>query len=379
MLIRRIVYCILIALAAILYLFSNGTATMALLVVAIILPAASWGLLKFSGRNISIDLARTETSPDRHSVILKMDNPDIIPVASADVDISCTNRRTGEADSYTVSKPLPPRGSSETELEIIPGHAGRYEVSIGNARIADTLGIWSKTAECSGEEHITVMPELFDIQLSYTSSAAMLENDRYKAAARGNDPGDITGIREYVPGDPVRNIHWKLSEKTDKLLVKELGNPVTDQFLVILDTAPDIAQDPFALDAAAAVFSSLIQSILSDGYALSAAWTDPETGKAVIRRIGDETEAMAAADEYLAVPSAGPSAFGRIERDIAESRYAHIIIVGSRIPEGIEAITNGCQVTLLLYGAEGTANETNLTITGFRRGSYKTELAGIEV
>ena len=379
MLIRRIVCCILIAAALILYLFSNETVTLAVLIVLIVLPAASLGLLRISGRNISIGLSGTDPSPDKHTVLLTMSNPDMIPVASADVDVSCVNLRTGETDSYSVSKALPPRGHSETALEVIPGHAGRYKVSIVSAQIADTLGIWSKTAECSGEEHLTVMPEIFDIMLSYTSSAAMLENDRYQEHARGNDPGDITGIREYVPGDPVRNIHWKLSEKTDKLLVKELGSPVTDQFLVILDTAPDIAQDPFALDAAASVFASLIHSILNDGYALSAGWTNPDTGKAVIRRIQDEAEAAAAADEYLAVPSSGPSAFGRIERDVAESRYAHIIIVSSRIPEGIEAITNGCQVTILLYGADGTASETNLTIAGFSRGSYKNELAGIEV
>lgn len=379
MLIRRIVCCILIAAAAILYLFSNETVTLALLITAIAVPAASLGLLRFSGRNISISLEGKAPSADHRNVLLTMTNPDIIPVASVDVEVRCVNKRTGETDVYRISRPLPPKGSCETELEVIPGHAGRYVVSIVSAEIADTLGIWSKKAECSGEERLTVMPEMFDIQLAYTSSAAMLENDRYRAHVRGNDPGDITGIKEYVPGDPVRNIHWKLTEKTDKLLVKELGNPVTDQFLVILDTAPDIAQDPFALDAAASVYASVIQSILNDGYVLSAAWTDPDTGKAVIRKIQDETEASAAADEYLAVPSAGPSAFGRIERDIAESRYAHIIIVGSRIPEGIEAITNGCQVTLLLYGAEGSTSETNLTIAGFHRGSYQKELAGIEV
>ena len=379
MLIRRIVCCILIAAAAILYLFSNETVTLALLAVMLILPAASLGLLRFSGRNIDIGLSSTEPSPDKHTVLLTMSNPDLIPVASVDVEVRCINLRTGETDGYTISRALPPRGHSETPLEIIPGHAGRYEVSIASAEIADALGIWSKKAECSGEEYITVMPEIFGIMMSYTSSAAMLENDRYRENARGNDPGDITGIREYIPGDPVRNIHWKLSEKTDKLLLKELGSPVTDQFLVILDTAPDIAQDPFALDAAASVFASLIHSILSDGYILSAGWTDTQTGKAVIHRIQNEADAAAAADEYLAVPSSGPSAFNRIERDIAESRYAHIIIVSSRIPEGIEAITNGCQVTILLYGAEGTASETNLTITGFSRGSYMNELAGIEV
>lgn len=379
MLIRRIACCILVAAAAILYLFSNGTVTLALLITMIVLPALSIGLLKLTGRNITVSLAAADQSPDRHTILLTISNPDIVPVASAEVEVSCTNRRTGETDGYEVKRALPPRGRIETELEVVPGHAGRYVVSIVSAEIADILGIWKKKAECSGTEYITVMPEIFDIGLSYSSSAAMLENDRYRDHVKGNDPGDITGIREYVPGDPVKNIHWKLSEKTDKLLLKELGNPVTDQFLVILDTAPDIAQDPFALDAAASVYTSLIHSILNDGYALSAAWTDPDTGKAVIRRLSDETEAMAAADEYLAVPSAGPSAFGRIERDIAESRYAHIIIVGSRIPEGIEAITNGCQVTLLMYGAEGTTSQTNFTITGFHRGSYKTELAGIEV
>ena len=379
MLIRRIVCCILIAAAAILYFFSNETVTLALLIVTVIVPAASLGLLRLSGRNISIGLRGREQTAEKHSFTLTMNNPDIIPVAAADIEVRCSNKRTGELDSYRISRSLPPRGNCETVLDVVPGHAGRYEISAVSAELADPLGIWSKTAECSGTEHFTVMPDIFDIRLSYTSSAAMLESDIYREHTRGNDPGDITGIREYVPGDPVRNIHWKLSEKTDKLLVKELGNPVTDQFLVILDTAPDIAQDPFALDAAASVYASLIHSILNDGYALSAAWTDPLTGKAVIRRIQNETEASAAADEYLAVPSAGPSAFGRIERDIAESRYAHIIVVGSRIPEGIEAITNGCQVTLLMYGLEGSASETNLSITGFRRGTYKTELAGVEV
>ena len=379
MLKRRIVCILLILSALILYFFNNETVTLALLAALIVMPAASIGLLALSGKNFSISMERAPQTAENPVIRVRIENPDFIPLSTVEAEVTCTNLRTGEADSYIISKTPRPKSTQEIDLELMPKHAGRYKVSIVSAQIADTLGIWSKTAECSGEEHLTVMPEIFDIMLSYTSSAAMLENDRYQEHARGNDPGDITGIREYVPGDPVRNIHWKLSEKTDKLLVKELGSPVTDQFLVILDTAPDIAQDPFALDAAASVFASLIHSILNDGYALSAGWTNPDTGKAVIRRIQDEAEAASAADEYLAVPSSGPSAFGRIERDVAESRYAHIIIVSSRIPEGIEAITNGCQVTILLYGADGTASETNLTIAGFSRGSYKNELAGIEV
>ncbi|MCQ2538114.1 MAG: DUF58 domain-containing protein [Lachnospiraceae bacterium] len=41
-----------------------------------------------------------------------------------------------------------------------------------------------------------------------------------------NDPSEAYGIREYVPGDSIKSIHWKLSEKTGKTMVREYGMPV---------------------------------------------------------------------------------------------------------------------------------------------------------
>jgi basic membrane lipoprotein Med (substrate-binding protein (PBP1-ABC) superfamily) len=73
------------------------------------------------------------------------------------------------------------------------------------------------------------------------------------------------------------------------------------------------------------------------------------------------------------------SAFERIDRNIAESRYAHIVIVGSMVPDGIEAIANGCQVTVLLYGGTGTVTENNVTTIGFESDTCRTDLAGIEI
>ena len=99
----------------------------------------------------------------------------------------------------------------------------------------------------------------------------------------------------------------------------------------------------------------------------------------MIRKIKEKNDITAAADEYLAMPAAMHSAFERIERDIAESRYAHIVFVGSMIPDGIEAIANGCQVTVLLYGDTGAVTENNVTTVGFDADSYKSDLAGIEI
>ena len=379
MLKRRIACILLILSALILYIFDNESVTLALLLALIVMPAASVGLIALSGRNFRISMERT-TQPDENPVVrVTTENPDIIPLAAVEAEVVCTNLRTGEADSYMIRNTPRPKSTQTIDLEILPKNAGRYEIEVSSATLTDPLQLSGRQVACSDREYVTIMPEIFDMQVSYASDAAMLEGDRSADSRRGNDPGDVRAIRDYVPGDPVRNIHWKLSEKADKLLVKELGNPITDQFLLILDTGHEVSQIPAALETIASVFVSLAETIRRDSSGLSIAWTDPETGRAVIRKVVEEADLTAAADEYLAVPAAMHSAFERIDRDIAESRYAHIVVVGSMVPEGIEAIANGCQVTVLLYGGEGSTTENNVTIIGFDSGSCKTDLAGIEI
>ena len=196
---------------------------------------------------------------------------------------------------------------------------------------------------------------------------------------KGAVAGDMIGIREYVPGDPVRNIHWKLSEKTDKVLIKELGTPITDQIIVILGAAAERSHDPEALEVIASVFASLIETLRVDSTSLTIAWTDALTGKAVFRKINDEDELKAAADEYLATPASMQGAFSSINRDLAEARYAHVVIVGGKVPAGIESIANGCSVSVLLFGAPGNVTENNVQVVGFGPKTYREDLAGIEV
>ena len=379
MLKRRIACILLIVAALILYLFDNETVTLALLVALIVMPAVSIGMLSLSGRNLKISLAASPNSGETPVIRVSMENPDLIPLAAVEIEAVCENLRTGEADSCIITDTPRPGGKKDIDLEIMPRNAGRYKISVASAVVSDPLKLRSRKINCSGCEYLTIMPEKFDMQLSYASDAAMLESDRSTDTRKGNDPGDVRGIREYVAGDSVKNMHWKLSEKMDKMLVKELGTAITDQFLVILDTANEISQNPAALEAAASVFVSLIETLRQNASGLSIAWTDPETGRAVIRKIQDDTDLETAADEYLAVPATMHSAFEHIERDIAESRYAHIVIVGSRVPDGIEAIANGCQVTVLLYGMPGVLNENNITIVGFEAGTCESDLAGIEI
>ena len=376
---RAAAWGLLILFALILYLFSNETVTLALLTALIIALPVSFLLLRFTAGKVDVEISDKVLSAEKSSFDLKIANRGFLPVPSVDLDLKCENLRIGDSDLYTVSRSLMPRGSAEVSIDVRPTHAGRYELSIDSATVSDPLGIWKRKINCEGSRFLTVLPELFDINIIPAGVSAMPEADTQSQRTKGAVAGDMIGIREYVAGDPVRNIHWKLSEKTDRMLVKELGDPVTDQYLLLLDSSADIAQDPAALDAVASVFASLIRAMRENDMVLSAGWTDPETGVATVRRINTDDDASAAADEYLAVPAATPSAFRKIERNLMEDRYAHVVIVGSRIPANIEDITNGCQVTILMYGGTHSFTDKNLTVAGFGAKTCASDIAGIEV
>jgi len=376
---RLAAWGLIILLALIMYLFSNETVTLALLAAVIIVVPASYALLRFTGRRFEVSIIDPQPGAEKSSFTLCMKNGGILPVASAAMEAVCTNLRTGESDILDINRSIRSRGTVKIPVDVTPTNAGRYMLKVSSVRITDPLGLFSRTAECEDAEYITFLPEMFDMQLMPAGISAMPESDIQSQKSRGSVTGDMTGIREYVSGDPVRNIHWKLSEKTDRMLVKELGIPTTDRLLLILDSAADIAQDPVALNTVASVFASLIRSLRQNDFIFSIAWTDPEKGEAVIRRIENEIDEEAAADEYLAVPASAPSAFRKIERDITENRYAHVVIVGSRIPEEIENITNGCEATVLMYGSKEYFTDKNLTVIGFEADSFMSDVAGVEI
>ena len=51
----------------------------------------------------------------------------------------------------------------------------------------------------------------------------------------GNDFSEIYSLRGYEPGDDVKRIHWKLTEKTDEVLVREGSRPQEDEVLLYWD------------------------------------------------------------------------------------------------------------------------------------------------
>ena len=51
---------------------------------------------------------------------------------------------------------------------------------------------------------------------------------------------ELLDVREYVPGDEVRHLHWKATARTGRLMVRDLADPHRSRTTVLLDNRPDV-------------------------------------------------------------------------------------------------------------------------------------------
>lgn len=55
-------------------------------------------------------------------------------------------------------------------------------------------------------------------------------------ALRPSVVGDVVrGVRDYVPGDPLRQVHWRASARRGELVVKEVDEPVGTELVLVVD------------------------------------------------------------------------------------------------------------------------------------------------
>lgn len=115
------------------------------------------------------------------------------------------------------------------EATIVPVHCGGLTCQVDRARAYDYLGLFSIPIRLPARSDALVMPVP-----EAPKELPNLAFFKYRSYHPKNGGGfsEIHDMRDYCPGDSLRDIHWKLSVKTDRLIVREPQEP--DKGLVLL-------------------------------------------------------------------------------------------------------------------------------------------------
>ena len=117
---------------------------------------------------------------------------------------------------------------------------GTLRLHVKKAEIMDLFGLVSQPVSLCNDASTTVYPKWINTEFSFSQeSFGYLENEGIVENIHGNDRNEILNYREYIPGDDIRNIHWKLSAKTDEIFVRETANTHHFDVLLLNDIGSD--------------------------------------------------------------------------------------------------------------------------------------------
>ena len=124
-----------------------------------------------------------------------------------------TDKMTGAQDKKVIV--ICDNGVTKIPLET--KHCGAYSYKLSKLKIYDLLGFFHFDLNVNKDIEFLVKPS--PEMPGYMPDMFGFKAKNLRKSSKPNS--EIYDIRDYQAGDPVKSIHWKMSAKRDKLIVKE--------------------------------------------------------------------------------------------------------------------------------------------------------------
>lgn len=365
------------------YLFENNPGTLTALICVAVLPMIGMLPLLFAPK-LQMELHICTSAEKNQTVLCKLEisNNRIIPVFGLDVLARCHNMRTGHTEETKHRFSLFPKQTKCLEFTLNSRYCGQLQVSMQTESCRDLFGLQRRKVSCIAEKELMILPALFEPQIRFgEQTMAIPDSDIYSTEKPGSDPGEIFAIREYIPGDAIRQIHWKLSEKCDKTMIREFGLPVVNDVLMLLETAG--AASPEETDAITEVFASVCQALANNGILFQAGWREPKTDALLLQSISSPGEFPELLSQLMRLP---PTKDGSVAKSFTDEygqrKFSRVVIVGGQIPAGVQDLYENNRISILLprhHGVSEGLQPDGTYILQFDTKSYMAELSALEV
>lgn len=170
-------------------------------------------------------------------IYIKIKNPTIIPITFGQLDFSFRYDVLKKWNKRKLSFQLRGRDESICVLTMKSEYCGTLDILLKRVWIKDffrvfLIGKWVK----KGHRQV-ILPKLQTLRIDVPKTISFYneEYEEFYEDHPGNDPSEVFDIREYKEGDSLQRVHWKLSSKKDKLMVKEFSDPIVVDTVILCD------------------------------------------------------------------------------------------------------------------------------------------------
>ena len=263
--VRIIGYGILLFVNGMLYYFLHSQFYFFVLVLMIAGPILSGIAVAVLRRFLQVEINYAQDSygvqGETAYFVIQLKNPTWFVSLDAKVIVNVENTLLGTIGQQVFSIPIHAGKGDTLTLPIAAGYPGLVRVSVSRVYVKDLMGFFRLKKAVDQVAELSILPrEVNDIAYEKTAlEQGMLESE--ESSKRGNDFSDVQEVREYIPGDKLMSIHWKLSAKRDILMVKDRVS-MSDHQLVIV---PELFLDqPVNLAAILTMTYSVISELIQE-------------------------------------------------------------------------------------------------------------------
>lgn len=364
---NRIAYGVLLLCVAVLSFVSGRLYLVGLTVLLLLLPVAVALALYQDKTCITGRMELTGTCREGQPVELVVNvegKRRILAAYCVELTLEFQNHMMGSKREEVISLELSNR-KSRFELPLTPEKCGETVIVCKKAMAVGLLGLCQMSIEAPASVFCTVYPRQVELEVDVSGDSRVLNQEGMgDLNQKGTDASEMFDIREYRAGDDIRRVHWKLSSKSDELILRESSEPAHCNMILIPSFERESCNSRTGLleiNTAVAVGVKLAEKLVEEQVAFALA-VPAERGLQV-REIRSRKELRQGIAMWLGCPILGEAGIGLkyFSLEHMEQQYTRLIALtcGENKKE-LESIGGNVSVTVINVMENGQMTQTKI-------------------
>ncbi|MDD7676631.1 MAG: DUF58 domain-containing protein [Eubacteriales bacterium] len=165
---------------------------------------------------------------------IRLINEWLIPYPFIDAMLYLPERDSVRCSLRTVKVAMSPHADYTVNNTVSFPFRGQYEIGVDCLYVYDFLRMFRIRVDVNVTETVYVLPRRLNMDISRAGAVSDSARTTRKAP-NSYEKIEISDIREYRNGDPLKSIHWKLSSKSEDFVVRDYDTGSSHETFVFCD------------------------------------------------------------------------------------------------------------------------------------------------
>ncbi len=212
----------------------------------LLLPAVLLGFMLWAKHALAVTMLSDTVTTEKNTPYtyqFRIDNRSPLALPFIDARISIPQSNSVRCTERTVRLSMAPLSGYCMKNTVRFRFRGTYDIGVRCFYVYDPFRLFRVRVDVDSFSTVYVLPR----RLTTDDAPAQAIADSTVRTVRSPlvvDKLEVSDIRDYQNGDPLKNIHWKLSSKSETFIVKDYNTGTANQTVIFCDLTPHFPDEP---------------------------------------------------------------------------------------------------------------------------------------